>query len=183
MDKKTTILVALVVLLVVLFIVNARDGGPKRIAKLTFETGKAAQLKVEAPPELPQLKRDLLAREREAFRMGGKGIFEPLKFKRKKPPPPPPPPPKPEPVPEPPKETEMEKAVATFTFVGFLEAEKIKTIFLKRRDEIFVVREGDTILAQYVVKRITDNQIVISSRDESEVLEISLIENQPLKNE
>ena len=77
--------------------------------------------------------------------------------------------------------TPMEKAVAAFTFIGFMEAEKIKTIFLARGDEIYIVKEGDTILGQYLVKRIRDDKITITSSDGSEVLEISLVEHEPLR--
>ncbi len=80
-----------------------------------------------------------------------------------------------------------EKKLASFIFLGFLESEKEKTIFLSKDGEIFVVKRGDTLVKKsatipqdYVVKIITDEKVVISSSDGSDLMEISLIENEPL---
>lgn len=84
----------------------------------------------------------------------------------------------------------QEKKLADFIFLGFLAQEKEKTIFLSRvRDnEIFVVKKGNviikksaTITQNYVVKGITDDKIVISSADGTDVMEINLTENEPLR--
>jgi len=183
MGKKKVILALLLVSFIILFVKNLTKEEPKRIKELTYRTGVPVASAGELNPELPRLKKEFLPPKREKFRMGGRGIFEPLKFVRRKPPAPPPPPPAPEPIhePEPPKETPMEKAVANFTFIGFLESERVKTIFLSRDEEIFIVKEGDKILKEYLVKKITDSNIVISSQNGSEVLDISLVENQPLR--
>lgn len=83
-----------------------------------------------------------------------------------------------------------EKKLADFIFLGFLAQEKEKTIFLSRvRDnEIFVLKKGDviikksaTITQNYVVKGITDDKIIISSADGTDVMEINLTENEPLR--
>lgn len=83
-----------------------------------------------------------------------------------------------------------EKKLADFIFLGFLAQEKEKTIFLSRvRDnEIFVVKKGDviikksaTITQNYVVKGITDDKIIISSADGTDIMEINLTENEPLR--
>ena len=83
-----------------------------------------------------------------------------------------------------------ERKLADFIFLGFLTQEKEKTIFLSRvRDnEIFVVKKGDviikksaTIMQNYVVKAITDDKIVISSADGMDIMEINLMENEPLR--
>ncbi|MDH3973838.1 MAG: hypothetical protein OEV42_06125 [Deltaproteobacteria bacterium] len=83
-----------------------------------------------------------------------------------------------------------EKKLATYTFLGFLEKEKDKTIFLSRKPdkEILIVKKGDvlikkntSILQDYVVKKITDDKIMITSSDGSDTFNISLIENEPLK--
>ncbi len=83
-----------------------------------------------------------------------------------------------------------EKKLADFIFLGFLAQEKAKTIFLSRvRDnEIFVVKKGNviikksaTITQNYVVKGITDDKIIISSADGTDVMEINLTENEPLR--
>jgi len=83
-----------------------------------------------------------------------------------------------------------ERKLADFIFLGFLAQEKEKTIFLSRvRDnEIFVVKKGDviikksaTITQNYVVKGITDDKIIISSADGTDIMEINLTENEPLR--
>lgn len=83
-----------------------------------------------------------------------------------------------------------EKKLADFIFLGFLAQEKEKTIFLSRvRDnELFVVKKGDviikksaTITQNYVVKGITDDKIIISSADGTDIMEINLTENEPLR--
>ncbi|MDT8316411.1 MAG: hypothetical protein RQ824_00280 [bacterium] len=83
-----------------------------------------------------------------------------------------------------------ERKLADFIFLGFLAQEKEKTIFLSRiRDnEIFVVKKGDviikkgaTITQNYVVKGIADDKIIISSADGTDIMEINLTENEPLR--
>lgn len=83
-----------------------------------------------------------------------------------------------------------EKKLADFIFLGFLAQEKEKTIFLSRvRDnEIFVVKKGDliikksaTITQNYFVKGIADDKIIISSADGTDIMEINLTENEPLR--
>ena len=83
-----------------------------------------------------------------------------------------------------------ERQLADFIFLGFLAQEKEKTIFLSRvRDnEIFVVKKGDviikksaTITQNYVVKGISDDKIIISSADGTDIMEINLTENEPLR--
>lgn len=83
-----------------------------------------------------------------------------------------------------------EKKLADFIFLGFLAQEKEKTIFLSRvRDnEIFVVKKGDVIIKKsatirqnYVVNEITDDKIIISSADGTDIMEINLTENEPLR--
>lgn len=184
MNRRNISLFILFALFFVLIINNImRRPEVRRVSELAYKTGAVKVAGEEIEAGLPGIKSGLLSPEREKFRMGKRGIFEPLKFVKKKKPPKPAPKPEPEPEPKPepePEPTPMEKAVASFTFLGFMEAEKVKTIFLTREGEIYIVKEGDTILDNYLAKRITDNKIVISSYDGSEVLEISLVEHEPL---
>ena len=181
MKRNIYILAILFALFIILFVSNMQKGEQGRVSKLAFKTGEANSGSLEDAGEVLKIKRELLNPKREKFRMGRKRIFEPLKFFVKKSPPPPvkllPPPP------EPPVEVEtvMEKAMAAFTFLGFMESEKMRTTFLSREGETFIVKKGDSILPEYVVKEITDRNMIISSFDGSEVLDINLVENQPLK--
>lgn len=85
-----------------------------------------------------------------------------------------------------------EKKLARLTFLGFLKSENEKSIFLSREPdkEILIVKKGDTIIQKsdtilydYYVKSISDDKIVIASSDNSDSIEISLVENKPLKQE
>ena len=180
MKRNIYIFVILLAIFAILFVRNMQKGEQRRVPDLTFKTAEAKKFTGEDFGETLSIKRELLNPKREKFRMGRKRIFEPLKFYVKKPPPPPP---VKLPPPEPPVEVEtvMEKAMATFTFLGFMESEKVKTTFLSREGEIFIVKKGDSILQEYVVKEITDRNMIISSSDGSEALDINLVENQPLK--
>ncbi len=82
----------------------------------------------------------------------------------------------------------IDRELPKFTFLGFLESEKTKTIFLSRKDQILIVKKGDTILKKggniendYIIKSITEEVMIITSADGSEILEIRLVENQPLR--
>ncbi|MBE9503473.1 MAG: hypothetical protein IME96_04800 [Proteobacteria bacterium] len=181
MKRNIYIFALLFAIFAILFVRNVQKGEQGRVSELTFKTAEAKNVTGEDSGEVLRIKRELLNPKREKFRIGGKWLFEPLQFFVKKPPAPPvklPPAP-----PEPPVEVEtpMEKAMATFTFLGFMESEKVKTTFLSREGEIFIVKKGDSILQEYVVKEITDRNMIISSFDGSETLDIDLVENQPLK--
>lgn len=183
MNRKKYFLALFLAIFSVLFIRNMQTGEPRRIDELIFKTRDLRSVAAAQNGEAIKIKRELLNPQREKFRMGSSRIFEPLRFAV--------PGPRPvEPTPAPPAqerpavvETVMQKAVATFTFLGFIESERVKTIFLSRENEIFIVKKGDSILNEYMIKEITDAKIVIATADGSEVLEITLVENRPLKNQ
>ena len=112
--------------------------------------------------------------------MGKKKIFEPLSFvKKRRPRKVAPAKPvvveAPQPLPE-----FVPKAIAKYTFLGFMESGNVKTIFLTKDDETFIVKKGDTLSGNYVVQNITDDYIEISSTDAADTMKISLVENAPL---
>jgi len=83
-----------------------------------------------------------------------------------------------------------ERKLESYTFLGFLERERGKTIFLSRKPdgEILIVKKGDilikknsSILQDYLVNSITDDKITITSSDGTDVFSINLVENEPLK--
>ena len=180
MKKESKMLVALLALLLVLFLNNLRKAEIKRVDELTYKT---AQRQVSAPAVesgLPEIETDLLTPERESFRMGKKNIFEPLSFvKKRRPRKAAPPKPAAKKIPPPMHEVVL-KAIAKYTFLGFMEKGDVKTIFLTKEDEIFIVKKGDTLSGDYVVQNITDDLIEISSADGADTMTISLVENAPL---
>ena len=181
MKRNHILLTVLLLLLTLLIVNNMRKGEVRRLSELTYKTGRSKG-RHGGGPALPVLNKELITIKREKFRMGKKGIFDPLRYPEKKPPPPPPPappePPPPAPVVE--EKTPMEKAVARFTFLGFLESGRKKTIFLSGESDVFVVKEGGEFGFKYVAKKITDNVMIVTTKDGSETLEISLVENAPL---
>ncbi|MBE9537161.1 MAG: hypothetical protein IMF07_08275 [Proteobacteria bacterium] len=122
----------------------------------------------------------LLTPEREPFRMGKKNIFAPLSFYKKRRPRKATPPKAAVKQTPPPMHELVPKAIAKYTFLGFMESRNVKTIFLTKEDETFIVKKGDTLSGDYVVQNITDDFIEISSTDGAVTMKIGLVENAPL---
>jgi hypothetical protein len=112
--------------------------------------------------DLPELRLELLDRPRPGYRGIKKNIFSPLKVHVPKPPPKPPKksPPKPPPVvvkpPPPPPPSPLEVFTSKVKFIGFLEKEKDKTVFLNKGEDVFLVKSGDIIDDRFRVAEITD---------------------------
>jgi hypothetical protein len=135
-----------------------------------------------------------LNQQKDRFTGYKRNIFKPIFHEEQKglPVPPPPPPPKRQAPPLPIKEapatmpvqqvaepTPMQRDMAAFTFLGFLKKGDKKTIFLSSNKEIFLARKGDRLAGKYDVTTITDEALVITSQDGSEII-IPLVENKPL---
>ena len=106
------------------------------------------------------------------------------------PPAPPPPPPVakvvPPPVvsapPPPPVEVPVQKALAHFDFLGYLESDGEKTVFLSRDKELFLVHQGDRFgdHKEFLVTELTPERMVIRVADDSRPIVVTLVENQAL---
>jgi hypothetical protein len=70
--------------------------------------------------------------------------------------------------------------VARFTFLGFLQKENRKIIFLSRNNEIILVRKGDKIAGRYEVVNISNEALTISLLQSGEQVVIPLLENKAL---
>ncbi len=135
---------------------------------------------------------DLLERNGAGFTGFKKNIFAPIfrdlsklpPVKRVTPAPPPPPPPLPPPPPPValPTVSPLERELAQFTFLGLLEKERKKTIFLSKNKEIFLVKKGDRIAGKYEATAITDDALTIRvlGGENTEIV-IPLVDNQTLK--
>jgi hypothetical protein len=126
--------------------------------------------------DLPELRLDLLDSPRPPYKGIKKNIFSPLKF-------PVPEPPKEEPVAEPvlepppvvkPPPSPLETFKASITFIGFLEKEKDKTVFLTRGEDVFLVKRGDIIEGRFRVAEITDTVLRFSDELSGEAASIGL---------
>jgi len=94
----------------------------------------------------------------------------------------------PAPAPPPPLITQptippLEQELAQFTFLGLLEKDRNKTIFLARNKEIFLVKKGEKVAGKYEAMAITDDALTLRvlGGDATEII-IPLIENQSLKS-
>lgn len=138
---------------------------------------------------------DLLDRGQSLPSAGSRNIFQPLYGKTPKKggvpiplPPPPPPPvkivePAPPPVVQAPQvaqPTPLQRDMASFTYLGHLKKDNVKTIFLSNGKDIFVVKKGDKIANKYHVTALSDASITISSLQDTGDIVIPLVENRPL---
>jgi hypothetical protein len=71
--------------------------------------------------------------------------------------------------------------VGRFTFLGFLQKENRKVIFLSRDNEIILVRKGDKIAGKYEVASITEQALTINLMGSSEQIVVPLLENRALQ--
>ena len=122
-----------------------------------------------------------------AFTGFKKNIFAPIFRDLSKLPPvkpviPAPPPPPPPPVVTQPTVSPVERELAQFTFLGFLEKDRKKTIFLAKNKEIFLVKKGERIAGKYEAVAISDEALTIRvlGGGTTEII-IPLFENQALK--
>jgi hypothetical protein len=129
---------------------------------------------------------ELLERKETKFPGAKRNIFGPLYVvKPPVPPPPPPPPPVAPPprveAPAPAMET-VRQQLARFTFLGFLEKDREKTIFLASDDDIFVVKKGESLgkNKEYLVTELTAEKLVLQYRDDPRKITVPLLEQAPL---
>ena len=164
--------------------------------KSTAPPGRAAGAKGEGDEARVHL--ELL--EQETPRTVGfrRNIFTPIFREELKPPPfkpllllPPPPrpvrallsapPPQPEAAPAPPSVEQIaDSELAKFTFLGFLEKNGEKTVFLSGNNEIFLARKGTNLGPKFQVTGLTDDAITIRSVAGGREVVIPLVENRVL---
>lgn len=174
---------------------------PKSVSTLKYPPGgRAAPPAKGTAPSRPQvdhapnvLRLDLLDRMGGEFSGYRRNIFKPIfvdeaKLAEKKlaavkrrpvaPPPPPPPaaPAQPPPVAESPR-AELPK----FTFLGFLQKDNRRIVFLSRDKQIILVKKGDTFGGRFEAASITDQSLVIKVTDTGEEIVIPLVEHASLR--
>jgi len=158
----------------------------KKVDKLTYSPGSpvaGAKISSGAGHET-RVRLDLLQKNQVAFNGFKKNIFVPLFRDMSKLPPVKPVIPAPPPPPPPPVVTvsPVERELAQFMFLGFLEKDRKKTIFLAKNKEIFLVKKGERIAGKYEATAISNEALTIRVLDggATEII-IPLIENQSLK--
>ena len=192
--RKLTLAILLVVFAVAVVSSFLRKPPQQTVAKLKYTSGMkadASRTTVKAQDE-NKLRLDLLNKDQSRFSGFQRNIFRPIftvemksplyPLNQGKPvlPVPPPPPPLPPYVEPAPAQKAMED-VARFTFLGFLQKENRKIIFLSRDNEITLVRKGDKIAGKYEVASITDEALTINLPATGEQIVVPLMENKALK--
>ena len=130
---------------------------------------------------------DLLTRDGERFAGYKRDLFN---YPRVAPPPPPQivkppvtaPPPSIEFTEPAPVSPEVERELARFTFLGFLEKERMKTVFLSSEGETFLVKKGETFGEEneFQVTNLTPEMLVIRHSEDPRAITIPLVEQAPL---
>lgn len=131
------------------------------------------------------LRLDLLQRQEEDFPGFKRDLFS---LTRPAPPAPPPPPPFPvRPLPPPPpvgaqEPGAMARALGQFTFLGFLQQDGQKTLFLGNQGEIFVAKKGDAFgkHKEFVITEVSSESLTIRQGNGPGLITVSLVEQRPL---
>lgn len=172
---------------------------PKTVSKLTYVTGQQVPPKAASPAGRTAarevfddrvLNLALLEQEHADFKGYRRNIFKPLFVDEQKllkqkaaafKPPQLIPVKLSQAVPEAPVATKPEAAaLARFTFLGFLNKDNHKTIFLAHDKDILLVKKGDIIAGRYEASVITDQVLKLLVTDTGDEIVIPLIENRPL---
>ncbi len=94
----------------------------------------------------------------------------------------PPPQPVVEPKPVPVVTPQVRQQLARFTFLGFLLKENERTVFLSKRDELFLVKKGDSFGDEnrFEVVGVSPEKLTIRQSGAGGLIEIRLVEEEPL---
>ncbi|MBJ6726333.1 type II secretion system protein PulP [Geomesophilobacter sediminis] len=84
------------------------------------------------------------------------------------------------PAPPPPPEDKDFEELSRFTFLGFLNKEGSKTIFLSNGKEIFLAKKGSTVAGKFTVVALTDDALTLGTRSSGKEVVIPLMENRAL---
>jgi hypothetical protein len=200
MNRQKLLLLVLVVLLM-LSVVWSYLKWPRqeRTATLKYAPGQTGTAGGKAPaapaPQSGQkgggtvLRLDLLEREKPSFTGYRRNIFKPVfsdetKVMKQQAAPlrplaPPKPVPPPVAVPSVPPSTPRSE-LARFTFLGFLNKDGRRTVFLAKDRDIILVKQGDRFAGRYEATSITGQALTIKVTDTGEEIVIPLVENQQL---
>jgi len=71
------------------------------------------------------------------------------------------------------------KDIAKLTFLGFLQKEGRKKVFLSNNSEIFVVKLGDSVAGRYQLVKLTDDYLTLRSTVTGDETVIPIAESRP----
>jgi len=163
----------------------------KSVEKLKYTPGMRvdAYRTINRARDDKKLHLELLDRDTPRFTGFRRNIFRPvylnemqlasIPLKPLKPAPTAPPPPLPPPVEKTPAQVAMEE-VGQFAFLGYLQKDNRRTVFLTKNNEIFLVKKGDKVVGKYEVADISENMLRITLAPGGEQVDIPLQQNRPL---
>lgn len=190
-NRETKILIALLIVLagLVVYRVATREE-PKRVKELTYKPGasqgagvrgrkqEAGTQEVVQRQDEGMMRPETLKIEKKPYRGVVKNLFRPLY-------PPPPPPPVvaqkavfPVITTKGPSPAQIESA--RIKFLGFLQREGDRKIFLSKDKDVFIVKKGDNI-GSYQVGDITDSGVTLIFKDTKEEFRLTIEDNKPTK--
>ena len=146
-------------------------------------TGKVSVRQSVTPVKDTRLHLELLKVDDGAFPGYKRNIFGSVQ------PPPPPPPSKVVPLPAagtaaapPPGPIPVQEELAQFNFLGYLEKDGRKTVFLSRDHTLYLVNQGTRFGDQqeFTATELTPERLVIQSAKDDRQIVVPLVENQPL---
>src|SRR3990172_3666013 len=187
-SRETKIFFALLLILAALIVYRvATREEPKRVKELTFKPGARGQRPgimangTASTSTAEEAGKAELKAEKKTYEGVIRNPFGPLyppppppKILPKKPPvTPPPPPPAPFPVitARGPSQAQIESG--RIKFLGFLQKEGDRKIFLSRDREVFIVKKGDNV-GIFQVGDISDNSVSLIARDTKEELKLGI---------
>ncbi len=179
--------------LVYAYLATPRQQRVASVAKARPEQQRRSPAAAKSQPAAEgRLRLDLLERPKASFPGYKRDIFGSWQVVPPRPksppvvkaPPPPPPPPRTLPT-APPRFVEpvRRQPLARFSFLGFLEKEGSRIVFLSRDNELFVVKSGERFgqKKEFLVTAITDEKMTIEQQGIAGVITVPLIEEKPLR--
>ncbi|MBI5562354.1 MAG: hypothetical protein HY894_05825 [Deltaproteobacteria bacterium] len=160
-SKKKNIIIIIVLAVawagIIAFNYGIYFGPAKTPAQSTGKkTERLAKASVKEEPAQGAIRLDLLKKRRGASSGVVKDIFSPIK-----PDAPPPPPPSAPPPPPPKPPTPLETFANEVRFIGSLEKDAGKTIFISRGLDVYLIKKGDVIDGRFKVWDLTPATLVL----------------------
>ncbi len=72
------------------------------------------------------------------------------------------------------KRLQIQQELSQFKTFGLLERDKVKTLFLERGKDIFIIKEGDRIDDKYLIKEITETMLTLRAEEIDEDIHLDI---------
>lgn len=182
-SNKKYLMFALLFILMIILSLRSTVTGPKQIhVQLKYKPRDKNVLTQEVKHEdlnIPELKLNKLNKPKIKYQENTKNIFRSIIVPPVKYIPPPAVVSVPKPAPVIPKRNPLEEELKKFQFIGFSEKKGKTSIFLSKGDNLFVVSKGEKIEDKFLVKDITQTDIILTIINQTDIeFKLSLKEEQ-----